>query len=134
MVQAVTSGSRPAIAYTVGLTRLGHDELLVTGIAPDVAEALLTHVAAYVVQETGLLPGETVEAGPWRLEAVRVPHPDVHLPTCVALYGAEISAVQLVWADPDGRWPWDPGHGGGAGGQPVLGPRELLPCGRPPRP
>lgn len=65
---------------------------------------------------------------------VAVPHPDVHLPTAAALYGDEVSAVQLVWADPDGRWPWDPGHGGGSGGQPVVGPREPLRCGHLPEP
>lgn len=129
MVQAVSGGTRAAVAYTVGLTRVGHDELLVIGIEPQVARPLLNHVAQYVVERSVLRAGETMEAGPWMLEVVAVPHPEVHLPTAGALYGLEVSAVQLVWADADGRWPWDPGHGGGSGGQPVLGPREPLRCG-----
>lgn len=131
-VQAVTGPGRPTVAYTVGLTRLGHAELLVTGVSASVAEGLLGHVAAYVIERSVLLAGETMEAGPWRLEVVRVPHADVHLPTSVALYGVEVSALQLVWADPHGLWPWDPGHGGGSGGQPVLGARASSGCGHRP--
>jgi hypothetical protein len=54
---------------------------------------------------------------------VALPHPEAHLLTAVELYGHEVRALQLVRADDRGRWPWERGHRGGRGGQPVLGPR-----------
>ncbi|HVE95523.1 MAG TPA: hypothetical protein VNA67_00795 [Pseudonocardiaceae bacterium] len=37
--------------------------------------------------------------------------------------GSDIRALQVVWADDRGPWPWHGGFRGGRGGQPVLGPR-----------
>jgi len=43
--------------------------------------------------------------------------------TAVELFGPQITALQLVYADDRGHWPWDMGGRGGRGGQPVLGAR-----------
>jgi hypothetical protein len=37
--------------------------------------------------------------------------------------GGPIRAVQLVWADGRGRWPWSADFADGRGSQPVLGCR-----------
>jgi hypothetical protein len=47
----------------------------------------------------------------------------VHLVTAVEFFGPRIRALQLVYADNRGHWPWDTGFRGGRGGQPVLGAR-----------
>lgn len=60
-------------------------------------------------------------------EVVEVEHPDVHLRFAVDLFGPRISALQLVWADERGRWPWAPGWGHGRRRQPVLGRRAEWP-------
>jgi Domain of unknown function (DUF4262) len=57
------------------------------------------------------------------VEFVAIPHPDLYLDIALALYGHRIRALQVVWADHWGRWPWDSGFRDGRGGQPVLGPR-----------
>jgi hypothetical protein len=41
----------------------------------------------------------------------------------VAIEGRDIQAVQLVWADDRGRWPWAKGFDDGRRTQPVLGVR-----------
>lgn len=120
MVQAVTG--RPRLAYTVGLTERSLPELVTTGLAPARAQALLNCVAV-ALPGLVLVPGETVRVGEQVLEVVDVPHPDAHLFTAVALYGNALRAVQLVWADDRGHWPWCRSHRGSRGGQPVLGPR-----------
>lgn len=126
LVQAV-GGSRlyAPFAYTVGLTGRGLPELVVTGLRAEPAAALLNAVAQYCCDRLVLLPGETicVGSGP-SCEAVGLPHPDVHLFTAVDVYGERVRALQLVWADSRGRYPWEAGHRAGRGGQPVLGPRE----------
>lgn len=124
LVQAVAARRRRVPwAYTAGLTTLGLDELVVTGMRPDEASGLLDAVAAHALSGAVLLPGETLHAGPLRCELVRLPHPEVHLLTAVGLYGDAVQALQLVWADDRGRLPWEVDHRAGRGGQPVLGSR-----------
>ncbi len=114
----------PPWAYTVGLTPRGHPELVVTGRQLGKAAELLNHVAAHVLHDSALTPGEQLPmiGGPL-VEIVELPQPDAHLESAVALYGPRIRALQLVCADDRGHWPWDRGYRGGRGGQPVLGPR-----------
>lgn len=114
---------RPGFAYTVGLTPLGHPELLVTGMKPRAAAGLLNGIAHHQVCHDGsaLVPGDRQ---PLRdgmaIEIVDVAEPTVHLVMARELYGTDIRAVQLVYADDRGRWPWEVGF---RGNQPVLGPR-----------
>ena len=115
---------RPPYAYTVGLA--GHDqpELVVTGMPYDRAVGLLNSVAEQVTQAGAPWPGEVLPLrdGP-RVEVVRVTEPAVHLAVAAALNGPAFTALQLVYADDQGRWPWSAGFRGGQGGQPVLGAR-----------
>lgn len=55
-------------------------------------------------------------------------HPEEHLLVAHRFYGDRLRALQLVWADAAGRWPWDPGHRARRAGQPVLGPRAPWYC------
>ncbi|HYT10357.1 MAG TPA: DUF4262 domain-containing protein [Mycobacteriales bacterium] len=115
---------RPSWAYTVGLTPLGHPEIVVTGMPLQPAADLLNDAAAHAVREGLPEAGEQIplRGGPLA-EIVELAHPEVHLEVAVALYGSDVRALQLVRADERGRFPWEPGHRAGRGGQPVLGPR-----------
>jgi Domain of unknown function (DUF4262) len=64
----------------------------------------------------------TVGDGPL-VEIGEVDHPDAHMYFALALGGPDIRALQLVWADDRGRWPWAAGWGHGRRRQPVLGVR-----------
>jgi hypothetical protein len=116
----------PPWAYTVGLTIDGLAELVVTGMPLPRAAELLNGLAAHARHAEAPIPGEQVPllGGPL-VEFVELPHPDAHLHTAVELYGRAIRAVQAVWADDRGRWPWQRGFRNGRGGQPVLGPRAM---------
>ena len=119
----------PAWAYTFGLTPHGRPELVVTGLPLPRATWLLNAVAPYVLDTTVPRPGEEVlvEDGPL-LEVVRVAEPAAHLAVAVEFYGPAIQALQLVYVDDRGRWPWDAGFRGNGGGQPVLGVRAAVPA------
>jgi hypothetical protein len=126
MVQAV-GGSRvhAPFAYTVGLSAQGLPELLVTGQRDERAARLLNAVATRVLDGDLLIPGEGYhlpQSGPC-MEVVALAQPDAHLLVAVDVYGPNVEAVQLVWADDRGRWPWERGFRSARGGQPVLGPR-----------
>ena len=120
----------PPWAYTLGLTPRGRPELVVTGLPLPHATWLLNTVASYMLDDAVPLPGDEVlvEGGPL-MEVVRVTEPTAHLVTAVELYGPEIQALQLVYADDRGHWPWDAGFRGHHGGQPVLGVRAAPPIG-----
>jgi hypothetical protein len=122
-VQGVEDDRRP-YAYTIGLHDRGLPELLVTGLSPEPAARLLNDVAAAAVSGRVLKPGARIAegAGPL-LEIVGVEHPDAHMTFAVVLGGRDVRALQLVWADERGRWPWAAGWGHGRRRQPVLGVR-----------
>ncbi|MFN2537494.1 MAG: DUF4262 domain-containing protein [Mycobacteriales bacterium] len=101
-VQATQSHGVP-VAYTVGLSAQGRAELVVTGKPPDDAYDLLT---AALAGEEVPAPGRRCDLahGP-ALWAFTVLRPQ-SLVVAAAL-ATELTALQLVWADPLGRWPWE---------------------------
>src|SRR5689334_14540377 len=112
----------PSYAYTVGLTEHGCPELIATGVTTDEAAALL-NTGGEVAHRCELLHGRRVTVAGRRVEIVELPHPEAHLLFAGDVYGPALRAVQLVHAGERGIWPWSRGYRGGAGGQPVLGPR-----------
>ena len=115
---------RPPYAYTVGLTGHGKPEIVVTGLPQQRSTDLLNDVAAHLVHADPPTAGDQVPLvdGPL-IEIVQVAEPTVHLPVAAELCGEQLTALQLVYADDRGHWPWDRGFRGGRGGQPVLGAR-----------
>jgi Domain of unknown function (DUF4262) len=109
---------------TIGLTRRGLPELLVTGLPPRRAARLLNGVAETSVRGDPPMDGEriAVPVGPL-VEVVEVEHPDAYTDFAIAICGNSVRALQLVWADGRGRWPWAPGFDDARGRQPVLGVR-----------
>lgn len=127
-VQYVESDRRP-FAYTVGLHGRGLPELLITGLPADTACRVLNSLAHMIVDDgTTLAPAMHIDyQDRFLIEVVEVEHPDVHLRYAVELFGPRVRALQMVWADDKGRWPWDSGWGHGRRRQPVLGVRPDWP-------
>jgi hypothetical protein len=122
-VQHVESDRKP-FSYTVGLHERGLPELLVTGLPTKQAGWLLNTFAKRMIAGLRPAPGDhLVLPANTRLEVVDVEHPDAHMGLAIALEGYDVRAIQLVWADGRGRWPWAPGFDGGHRRQPVLGAR-----------
>lgn len=109
-------------AYTIGLTEHGCPELITTGVTPEEAAALL-NAGGELVHRRHQSHGARVTVAGRRVEVVALPHPEAHLLFAGDVYGPKLTALQLVHADDSGIWPWSRGYRGGAGGQPVLGPR-----------
>ena len=126
-VQYVEHDERP-FAYTVGLHHRGRPELLITGLDADVSNTVLKSIGHMVVDDgTFLAPAMHIDyEDRFLIEVVEVAHPDVHLKFAAAICGPNLRALQLVWADDRGRWPWDAGWGHGRRRQPVLGIRTPL--------
>jgi Domain of unknown function (DUF4262) len=133
-VQYVESDRMP-FAYTVGLTRYGLPELLVTGVAPRPAARMLNTLGRRAVRGERPLPGMQIAlpAGPL-IEMVEVANPDVYLIFAGAMFGDEVTALQAVWVDSRGHWPWAASFEDGRGTQPVLGVRTAPGAAGPPQP
>lgn len=128
-IQAV-GGSRchAELSYSVGLTAHGLPELVVTALRSEEASKLIGVWSEYLLEKNLVLPGETLECGPYVMEAIEVERPEEHLFVASALYGDRVRGLQLAWADERGVWPWQPGHRARRAGQPVLGPRTSYYC------
>ena len=126
MVQGIESdGSYPPWAYTIGLSGYDLPELVVTGLPVEAAARLLNDSAARILDSSPPAAGERVSLpGGTLIEVVALAEPSVHLVFAADLYGPEIRALQLVYTDACGRWPWAPDYRDGLGGQPVLGVRH----------
>lgn len=123
-VQGVSgTGCQADMWYSVGLTAQGLPELVVTGFRAADGARLVQLWADYLLDCSAVLPGETLETGPYLLEAVAVEHPHEHLLIAHALYGDAVRGLQLVAADSHGRWPWDPGYRARQAQQLLLGGR-----------
>nr|WP_255479315.1 DUF4262 domain-containing protein [Quadrisphaera sp. RL12-1S] len=135
-VVSVGGAGRRALpfSHTVGLTRLGHPELLVSGRAPAEARYLLDVLGDEVLAGRRFHVGDLLQRDPWpSLRLLRVTSPDaLVVAQAVAADDVEVPALQVVWCDDAGRWPWDAGRPAGAVDQQlfarapkVAAPRQL---------
>ncbi len=126
---ATTSGSSSTSRMTSTRTRtrsacirLGLPELLATGVTTERALALFDYFVPESIQDGTPAPGDQIVLGEGAVfEAVEVDHPDAHMDLGVKLFGPKLRAVQLVWTDGYGRWPWDAEFSYRGIRQPVLG-------------
>jgi hypothetical protein len=122
-IKYVEDERRP-YAYTIGLHELGLPELLVTGVTTERALALLDYFIQEAIAKGAPRPGDRITLSDTvNIEAVHVDQPDVHLSLAVRLFGPKLRAVQLVWTDMCGRWPWNKQFDFDGLRQPVLGVR-----------
>jgi hypothetical protein len=113
-VFAVEEG-HPEWAYTIGLHHFGHPEIIVTTLPQRVAHNILNNVGEQVKQ------GQRFEVGPLYdkiIEGYGVtfrPVPDVSAGEWFNVAhnywgGYSFDALQLVWPDKEGRFPWQAGY------------------------
>jgi hypothetical protein len=99
-------------AYTVGLTAHDHPELIIAGLPPHTAQALLNNLAGRVYDKAQHFHhGQRIDDLLEGYEAIIVEGAatDVLYPgAAIGRYGTHrVRLQQLVWPDPHGRYPWD---------------------------
>lgn len=121
-------------SFSVGLWHsFGQPEVIVFGLEAEVAEDLIQTLTDECDAGKHFLADSKhdglVHGFPVRFLAVPKGHYREYLGEAVwANEGDDFPAVQLVWPDKQGRWPWEPGvREGFSEGQPVLGRREPKP-------
>jgi hypothetical protein len=105
-----------AFTYTVGLTAHDHPELVLAGLAPQIAQSLLNDLGRRVFDQAARFShGERLGDVLVGYDAIIVdgsPNDDLHPGIAFALYGrGKVRLQQLVWPDRRGRFPWESGYG-----------------------
>jgi hypothetical protein len=108
-----SAGESPAFAYTVGLTNFRHPELLVVGIDDQAsAGGLLNQLGRRVRDGEIFRDGqEIVTSGP-PVRMFDVPNPGEIIFTANHFFGRprfdSLPALQAIYPDAHGTWPWEP--------------------------
>jgi hypothetical protein len=126
-IQAVHSDwpSSPSFAYTVGLTGFDHPEIVVFGLATVSSRRLLNELGEKVRTGSMLRDGDVIELPGLRVSLFDLPNPREILFAANLIYQVppdrSVSAVQVVYPDDCGAWPWEPDYALLAGLQPMPG-------------
>lgn len=113
-------------AYTVGLTALQCPELIIAGLDPRIAHALLNDLASRVFDQAARFAhGQRIGDLLANYDAVIVEGPGteaLHPGAAYARYGQHrVRLQQIVWPDPTGYFPWDAEYTFGPAAQPLIG-------------
>ncbi|MET7968757.1 DUF4262 domain-containing protein [Micromonospora sp. NPDC005305] len=115
-----------AFAYTVGLTAHNYPELLIAGLDPATSQALLNDLAGRVYDKAerfhhGQRIGDLI-AGYDAVVVAGDPTDQLHPGAAFGRYGRDrVRLQQIVWPDPDARFPWDSGYTYPSQVQPLIG-------------
>lgn len=101
--------------YTVGLTPLGHPEFTLSGVTPDVAQALLNDLGARVREGQEFKEGDELDdvvGGGYKVHLIDVTaFKRFPLAVVKTMYPErEQRALQVILPDAQHRWPWQPGY------------------------
>lgn len=104
----------PRFTYTVGLRAHGHPDLLVSGMTGRDAYATLAMVLVHVRRGKAFRDGEesheVLDGSPVRFVAIPEEAKLDLLALTAGYYADEpFAALQVVFPDRAGRWPWEPG-------------------------
>ena len=107
------SADAPGFSLSLGLTHsFEHPEVIVFGLAPEVAADLINAVADEASDGRKFLAGseagDLLQSYPVRFTAVDGEHREQFFGPATWLYAErDLQVVQLVYPDEQGRWPWD---------------------------
>lgn len=113
----------PPLTYSTGLVEFDRPELLIYGLDPELAIPLLNRAAELAIADAGLLGHPYLDGvlrPPYRMATLPAVHTD-DLAVTRVLYGPDFRAVQLIWPDAQGRYPWDRGYAISPDAQPLAG-------------
>lgn len=101
--------------YTVGLTPLGHPEFTLSGVTPDIAQALLNDMGTRVRDGQAFKEGDELDdviGGGYKVHLIDA-RAFTRFPLAVVktIYpDHEPRALQIVLPDAHHRFPWQPGY------------------------
>ena len=120
-VLADTAAGRAAFSYTVGLTSRGWPELIITGLPSTVADAFIRNAVDVQVEKGPFRSGDRTDELAEEGDVVFLSADDVSGMTATTELVRAFTALQLVWPDSAGHFPWQDGYRNPSTSQPLLG-------------
>lgn len=106
------AGFTPSFGYTVGLWGYGHPEIVVFGTDSGSASGLLNQLGARVRDGVTMRDGDEIAVHGAPVRLFDLPIPGAVIFTANDYYDRppydSVPAVQAVYPDADGVWPWEP--------------------------
>ena len=115
VVKVFASAERPEFAYTIGLQHnFGHPELIVFGLSSKIAHAALNvagdNIRAGACYQAGTQTDQILNQYLCAFRPVPLAQYREHLGFALWFYrGSAFQALQLIYPDREGRWPWQDG-------------------------
>jgi hypothetical protein len=120
------SPAEPRLSYTVGLTALGHPEVVAVGLPFEAAEGYLNLVGTSVRSGSRWQHGSrTVRFTDPDSPVVFIRAEDTSRLTAVGQLYGRVDVLQMIWPDSTGKLPWEKGYRNAPQVQPLLGPRPV---------
>ena len=114
-------GAAAPFSYTVGLTARGWDELVITGLPAEVADVFIRNAVDEQESSGAFQPGDRTDALTESGEVAFIRVDDRRRLTAAERMLGDFEALQLVWPDSNGSFPWDIGYRNTPEAQPFLG-------------
>lgn len=108
--------------YTVGLTAKDLPELVIYGLPPRTASAILNTAARRMTESGPFSPGDRISPPSDGPDVAVIDVVDTDVLTMIEHFYGPSRALQLVWPDEQGRFPWQNGYDIPADAQPLAGP------------
>lgn len=118
-------GGDVEFSYTIGLTAMGHPEVIMMGMPSEHALTFLNMLGDEVRRGVRFHHGDvTGEFTSDDAPVVLLRAEDVERLTAVAEVYGRVEALQMVWPDSTGRLPWQSGYRNPPETQPLLAPLD----------
>jgi len=117
VVSVFSDGEEPGFSYTIGLSRtFSHPEIIVFGIPPEAAHGMCSSIVKNTLRKGGsAIPGPLYDniADGYGIRFIRVDSAfrDQRMLLLKLCYDdpRKVLALQMVWPDPDNKFPWEAG-------------------------
>lgn len=121
-VRHVLGGPASApVSYTAGLGAKGWPELVVAGLQPEIAQVFIWNAVDEQQERGPFRAGDRTHALTESGEILFLHVDDAAVMTATRRLFGDFDAIQLVWPDSGGHFPWEPGCRNGPDAQPLLG-------------
>lgn len=106
-----TPNGEVSMSYTIGLSDAGKSEILVFGLPHEAAVMFLNDAAKRLRKDTLPLDVPVHDLGNFPMVFREVPAAMAvdYIIQANHRAGRDVSVIQMVWPDPHGRFPWEPG-------------------------
>ncbi len=117
LISVLSDGKEPGFSYTIGLSKtFSHPEIIVFGVPPEAAHGMCSNIVESTLRkDKSVTPGRLYDkiADGYRIKFIQVDgaFKDQRMLLLKLCYDdpGKVLAFQMVWPDPNNKFPWEAG-------------------------